>query len=183
MAGVIAASIDKDFRFSIKESILAEFIYTLSVESPIMVLVITLILTIHQASGWPAPPNLKNSTNSNKSQQINNNVKDIITLPILNSIFKYIRINYFFLYNMKARDDKGRFKKEIEDSEFIIKFPSIKTVIHYFSLIIIFLPWLIIVSRLNLSEKIISAFDLLLNGFNGKNEDTPETGKKNGLFY
>ena len=84
---------------------------------------------------------------------------------------------------MKARDDKGRFKKEIEDAEFIIKFPSIKTVIHYFSLIIIFLPWLIIVSRLNLSEKIISSFDLLLNGFNGKNEDTPEAGKKNGLFY
>ena len=84
---------------------------------------------------------------------------------------------------MKARDDRGRFKKEIEDAEFIIKFPSIKTIIHYFSLIIIFLPWLIIVSRLNLSEKIISAFDLLLNGFNGKNEDTPEAGKKNGLFY
>ena len=56
---------------------------------------------------------------------------------------------------MKARDDKGRFKKEIEDSEFIIKFPSIKTVINYFSLIIIFLPWLRIVCRLNLSEKII----------------------------
>ena len=64
---------------------------------------------------------------------------------------------------MKARDDKGRFKKEIEDTEFIIKFPSIKAVIYYFSLIIIFLPWLIIVSSLNLSEKIISAFDLLLN--------------------
>ena len=149
-----------------------------------MVFVISLILTIHQASGWPAPPNLKNSTNSNKSQQINNNVKGIIIFPILNSIFKYIRINYFiFLYNMKARDDKGRFKKEIEDTEFIIKFPSIKAIIYYFSLIIIFLQWLIIVWKLNLSEKIISAFDLLLNGFNGKNEETQESGKKNGLFY
>jgi len=53
-----------------------------------MVLVITLILTIHQVRGCAAPPNLKNSTSSKKSQQINNNVKGTIILPIFNSIIK-----------------------------------------------------------------------------------------------
>ena len=84
---------------------------------------------------------------------------------------------------MKARDEKGRFKKENDDTEFIIRIPSLKNMIFYFSLIVIFLPWLIIASKLNPIEKIVSAFDLMLNGFNGKNEEFQESGKKNGLFY
>ena len=83
------------------------------------------------------------------------------------------------------RDEKGRFSKrsDNEDSEFVIKFPSIKIIIYYAILIIIFLPWIIIISKMKIVEKIISVFELLLNGFNGKSEDIPETGKKNGLFY
>ena len=86
---------------------------------------------------------------------------------------------------MKQRDEKGRFSKrsDNEDSEFVIKFPSIKIIIYYAILIIIFLPWIIIISKMKIVEKIISVFELLLNGFNGKSEDIPETGKKNGLFY
>ena len=86
---------------------------------------------------------------------------------------------------MKSRDEKGRFSKknDNEDSEFIIKFPSIKILIYYTILTIIFLPWIIIVSKLKIIEKVIYFMELLLNGFNGQSEDIPENGKKNGLFY
>ena len=85
---------------------------------------------------------------------------------------------------MKSRDKKGRFKKnEVEEPEFAIKLPSLKVLAYYAVLLLIFLPWLIIISKLKLTEKIISIFDLILYGFNGKDEETPETGKKNGLFY
>ena len=86
---------------------------------------------------------------------------------------------------MKPRDEKGRFSKrnDNEESEFIIKFPSIKILIYYAILIIIFLPWLTILSKLKIIEKLLSIFELLLNGFNGKSEDIQENAKKNGLFY
>ena len=85
---------------------------------------------------------------------------------------------------MKSRDDKSRFKKiESEDSEFAIKIPSAKVLAYYTILLIIFLPWLIIISKMKLTEKIVAIFDLILFGFNGKNEEAPETGKKNGIFY
>ena len=86
---------------------------------------------------------------------------------------------------MKSRDEKGRFSKknDNEDSEFIIKFPSIKILIYFTILNIIFLPWIIIVSKLKIIEKVIYFMELLLNGFNGQSEDIPENGKKNGLFY
>jgi len=81
---------------------------------------------------------------------------------------------------MKSRDEKGRFSKrnDNEDSDFIIKFPSIKIIIYYAILIIIFLPWLTILSKLKILEKILSIFELLLNGFNGKSEEISENGKK-----
>ena len=63
-----------------------ELIYAFSVDNPIIVLVMALILTIHHASGCPAPPNLKNSTNSNNSQNINNKVKGSIIFVKLSSI-------------------------------------------------------------------------------------------------
>ena len=40
---------------------------------------------------------------------------------------------------MKAKDEKGRFKKENEDAEFTIRIPSIKRIIFYMNLLIIFL--------------------------------------------
>ena len=58
---------------------------------------------------------------------------------------------------------KEDFLKEVIDSEFVIKFPSIKIIIYYAILIIIFLPWIIIISKMEIVEKIISVFGLLLN--------------------
>ena len=86
LEGATVLSSDKDFIFSIIFSIFPGFIHTLSVDNPIIVLIITLILTMHQARGCPAPPNLKNSINSKRSQQTNNKVKGTIILPILSSI-------------------------------------------------------------------------------------------------
>ena len=55
---------------------------------------------------------------------------------------------------MKSRDDKGRFKKnEVEEPEFAIKLPSLKVSAYYAVLLLIFLPWLIIISKLKLTEK------------------------------
>ena len=55
---------------------------------------------------------------------------------------------------MKARDSKGRFSKREEDSELILAFPSLKTIINWIILIFIFLPWFAIISKFNLLEKI-----------------------------
>ena len=87
---------------------------------------------------------------------------------------------------MKSRDEKERFSKknDNEDAEFVIKFPSIKILIYYAILTIIFLPWIIIlISKMKIIEKAIYFVELLVNGFNGQSEDIPENGKKNGLFY
>ena len=74
---------------------------------------------------------------------------------------------------MKSRDDKGRFKKnEVEEPEFAKKLPSLKVLAYYAVLVLIFLPWLIIISKLKLTEKIISIFGLILYLFNGKDEET-----------
>ena len=73
-------------------------------------------------------------------------------------------------------------KNDNEDAEFVIKFPSIKILIYYAILTVIFLPWIIIISKMKIIEKAIYFVELLLNGFNGQSEDIPENGKKNGLF-
>ena len=52
---------------------------------------------------------------------------------------------------MKYRDDKGKFKNnEVEEPEFAIKLPSLKVRAYYAVLLIIFLPWPIIISKLKL---------------------------------
>ena len=54
---------------------------------------------------------------------------------------------------MKSRDNKARFKEnDVEEPKFAIKLPSIKTLAYYAALLIIFLPWLIIISKLELTE-------------------------------
>ena len=85
---------------------------------------------------------------------------------------------------MKSRDEKGRFSKknDNEDAEFVIKFPSIKILIYYAILTVIFLPWIIIISKMKIIEKAIYFVELLLNGFNGQSEDIPENGKKKWTF-
>ena len=80
---------------------------------------------------------------------------------------------------MKTRDSRGKFVKK-NDSELILAFPSIKTLVYWISLFLIFLPWIAILSKFNLFEKIVQIFDSL---FNGEIKETQESGKKNGLFY
>lgn len=79
---------------------------------------------------------------------------------------------------MKARDSQGRFAKK-DDSELILAFPSIKTLIYWISLLLIFLPWLAIISKFNLVQKIFQIFDSIFTEQVKENQE----GKKNGLFY
>ncbi len=78
---------------------------------------------------------------------------------------------------MKPRDSKGRFAKKL-DSEFILTFPSPRSLIYWITMLLIFLPWIAIISKFNLIEKVLQIFDSLFNV-----KETQETEKKNGLFY
>ena len=82
---------------------------------------------------------------------------------------------------MKARDQNGRYiKKNKEDSQLTLIFPPIKSTLYWILILIIFLPWLIILSKFDLLEKLNALFEGLISG---KYSEPTETGKKNGIFY
>lgn len=74
------------------------------------------------------------------------------------------------------RDSKGRFKTNT-DGGLVLTIPKLSTIIYWIALAVIFLPWIIILSRLNLFEKISLLFDAVF-----KEAEVVET-KKNGIFY
>ena len=79
------------------------------------------------------------------------------------------------------RDQKGRFAKEdySNDSyEFKLSIPSLKNFIFIIMLIIIFLPWSVIISRIKIFEKIFHFFEWIMTEIK---EEEPQ--KKNGIFY
>ena len=79
------------------------------------------------------------------------------------------------------RDQKGRFTKEdySNDSyEFKLSIPSLKNFIFIIMLIIIFLPWSVIISRIKIFEKIFHFFEDIMTEIK---EEKPQ--KKNGIFY
>ena len=79
------------------------------------------------------------------------------------------------------RDQKGRFTKEdySNDSyEFKLSIPSLKNFIFIIMLIIIFLPWSVIISRIKIFEKIFHFFEDIMTQMK---EEEPQ--KKNGIFY
>ena len=79
------------------------------------------------------------------------------------------------------RDQKGRFTKEdySNDSyEFKLSIPSLKNFIFIIMLIIIFLPWSVIISRIKIFEKIFHFSEDILTEIK---EEEPQ--KKNGIFY
>ena len=79
------------------------------------------------------------------------------------------------------RDQKGRFTKEdySNDSyEFKLSNPSLKNFIFIIMLIIIFLPWSVIISRIKIFEKIFHFFEDIMTEIK---EEEPQ--KKNGIFY
>ena len=79
------------------------------------------------------------------------------------------------------RDKNGRFTKSENEGFFIdLRFITIKRVIAWALVFTILLPWLTIISKFNLIQKIFDFIERLLEG--PKKEDL-ETSKKNGLFY
>ena len=82
---------------------------------------------------------------------------------------------------MKARDSNGRYiKKGDGESQLTLIFPSIQSIAYWILMFIIFLPWILILSKFSLFEKLNMIFQTLING---KNEEPAENGKKNDLFY
>ena len=83
---------------------------------------------------------------------------------------------------MKKRDSKGRFSKNDfeENNNLILTIPSFKTIITWISIILVLFPWIIIISKFNLFQRLESFFDIL---YNEGNEENVENGKKSGLFY
>jgi len=83
---------------------------------------------------------------------------------------------------MKKRDSKGRFSKNDceENNNLILTIPSLKTIITWISIILVLFPWIIIISKFNLFQRLESFFDIL---YNEGNEENVENGKKSGLFY
>ena len=81
---------------------------------------------------------------------------------------------------MKARDSKGRFSKQAVDEGLVLIFSTIRTILYWIVLAFIFLPWLIILTKFNLLEKISTIFDSI---FKDADAENTEQNKKNGLFY
>ena len=83
---------------------------------------------------------------------------------------------------MKKRDSKGRFSKNDfeENNNLILNIPSFKTIITWISIILALFPWIIIISKFNVFQRLESFFDIL---YNEGNEENVENGKKSGLFY
>ena len=83
---------------------------------------------------------------------------------------------------MKKRDSKGRFSKNDfeENNNLTLTIPSFKTIITWISIILVLFPWIIIISKFNVFQRLESFFDIL---YNEGNEENVENGKKSGLFY
>ena len=79
------------------------------------------------------------------------------------------------------RDKKGRFTSEADDNrgyKFTVTFPSVKNMIFLVFIIIIVLPWVLILERSNVLQKVLDFFENILIP-----KEESETSKKNGLFY
>ena len=78
------------------------------------------------------------------------------------------------------RDNKGRFSKSSDDGlKITLGVPSVKKIILYLLLAIILMPWISILSKLNILRKIVDYFEYLLKL---GNEDTDSNGKKMDYF-
>ena len=82
---------------------------------------------------------------------------------------------------MKSRDTNGRFvKKTNEENRLTLIFPSLKSLLYWILMLIIFFPWITILSKLNLFEKMKVILESLIIS---NNEENSDNGKKGGLFY
>ena len=79
------------------------------------------------------------------------------------------------------RDKNGRFKKKENEGIYIdLRFITIKRVIGWTLIFTILLPWLAIISKYNLVQKI---FDIIQSLMEYPKKEDSETSKKNGIFY
>ena len=83
---------------------------------------------------------------------------------------------------MKKRDSNGRFTKNIEEGYFhlTLDLPNLKTIIVWILFTLIIFPWILVISKLNIFQKMELIFDNLVNN---KVEEESENGKKGGIFY
>ena len=78
------------------------------------------------------------------------------------------------------RDDKGRFSKSSEGRlKLTLDFPPIKKIIIYLILGFVLLPWILLITKLNLFRKVLDYFELL---FKFDNEEIDSTPKKMVYF-
>ena len=77
------------------------------------------------------------------------------------------------------RDYKGRFSKKTEEGfKIIFDIPSIKRILIWLLLFGILLPWILIISKFEILNKLFSLFDELMNRTINENGNS----KKGGLF-
>ena len=83
---------------------------------------------------------------------------------------------------MKKRDSNGRFTKNIEEgySHLTLDLPNLKTIIVWILFTLIIFPWILVISKLNIFQKMELIFDNLVKN---KVEEETENGKKGGIFY
>ena len=77
------------------------------------------------------------------------------------------------------RDEKGRFAKKDEGGlEIMIGLPSLKRMLTWLFIIGILMPWISIIRKNNLFQKLMDVLDKFFE----KNIEEAVTQKKNGLF-
>ena len=81
---------------------------------------------------------------------------------------------------MKKRDAKGRFSKDDgdESNNLILTILTFTTILKWISITLVLLPWLIIISKFNVFQKLEIIFDILYKERNEENADNVENGKK-----
>ena len=77
------------------------------------------------------------------------------------------------------RDSKGRFSKKAEEGfRIIFDIPSIKRILIWVISFGILLPWISIIAKFEILNKLLSLFDELMDGKINENDNS----KKSGLF-
>ena len=78
------------------------------------------------------------------------------------------------------RDSRGRFSKEKEkNGKIVVNLPSLENVIFYLLLIVIMAPWIIIISKINIWDKIKEKLEELMTFTSKSNEE----GTKKMVYF
>ena len=81
------------------------------------------------------------------------------------------------------RDSKGRFSKKTEEGfKIIFDVPPIKRILIWAVLFGILLPWISVISKFEILNKLLSLFDELMNRTINENGNENGNSKKGGLF-